>query len=124
MVHMIRSVKEMGMTPIVMSMPPLDADRYFEFISRGGLNKENIVRWLGDVQHIYRWHELYSNEIVKLAPENGCALVDVRGAFLREWDYKQYLCEDGIHLNEKGQKFLGNIFVEYARTRNLMPAPV
>ncbi|MGI6168624.1 MAG: SGNH/GDSL hydrolase family protein [Christensenellales bacterium] len=117
MIQMIHAVRKTGATPMVMSMPPLDAERYFEFISRGGLNKKNIIQWLGDVQHIYRWHELYSNEIVKLALENDCILVDVRGAFLQEWDHRQYLCEDGIHLNEKGQKFLGNIFVEYARTR-------
>jgi hypothetical protein len=44
--------KDMGKTPVLLSLPPIDSKRYFEHIS-AGLNADNIMKWMrNDQQHI------------------------------------------------------------------------
>ena len=77
----IRMARERGMHVAVTNLIPLDADKYLDWISRG-LNRENILRWLGDASMLYRWHEFYSKTVEDLAREEGCPLIDLRGEFL------------------------------------------
>ncbi len=63
----------------------------------------NILQWLGDVEHIYRWHERYNNAVVQVARESDVPLADVPGTrFLSYTHYGDLLCADGIHPNAKG----------------------
>ena len=71
------------------------------------LNRDNILAWLGDKNKIYRFHERYSLLLGRLAREYGCRLIDLRAAFLEQWDVRPYYCRDGIHPNASGQKLLG-----------------
>ncbi len=104
----IDSVKAAGGNPVLMSLPPLDASRYFSFITRG-LNAENILKWLGDVDRIYRWHELYNLAVLKLAATKNVPLIDIRRAFLETRDYTKMYCEDGIHPNEAGHSLISEV---------------
>lgn len=99
--NMIDMFKTKGITPILMNLPPLEPERYFNWISRG-LNKENILHWLGDVAKIYRWQEAYNSAAEWIARKNNCNLLNVRGSFLVSDNFCSQLCEDGIHPNEKG----------------------
>lgn len=98
--------------PIIFSLPPLDAHRYFSWLSQD-LNKDNILKWLGDVEYIYRWQEIYNNVVMKLAFTKGVPLVDIREAFLRARNYKSLLCDDGIHPNEAGHKLIFDTLLNY-----------
>lgn len=111
---MIEALKAKGIAPVLVSLPPLDAERYFDWVTRNGLNRDNILHWLGDVQHIYRWHERYSNAVQALARRFACRFVDVRDAFLSRRDYQNYICADGIHPNRLGHALMENVFCEYA----------
>lgn len=102
---MVQKLKEKGILPVLATLPPIDAQRYFDFFSRG-LNKENILKWLGDVFHIYRYHEQYSVTIAAVAREAACPLIDWRAAFLRQWNNRALFCDDGIHPNEQGQALM------------------
>jgi lysophospholipase L1-like esterase len=95
--------KSLDITPILMNLPPLEPERYFEWISRG-LSRENILKWLGDVAKIYRWQEAYNSALEWVARQNSCKLINVRESFLTSYDYISNFCIDGIHPNEKGQK--------------------
>ena len=106
---MIRFLRERGVMPLLATLVPNHAERYFDFITRTGLSKENILFWLGDVQHIYRWHERYNLLVEKLAREEKCPILGLRDAFLSQWHYEDYLCEDGIHPNEKGYYLLQEV---------------
>lgn len=106
---MIDLVRQKGMQPVMMTLPPLHAQRYFDFFTRNGLSGDSILRWLGDVQHIYRWHERYNAAVVRVAQECGCPLADVRDAFLAERDYGDLLCADGIHPNAKGHALMESV---------------
>ena len=83
--------------------------RPFDFFTRNGLSGDSILRWLGDVQHIYRWHERYNAAVMRVAQECGCPLADVRDAFLAERDYGDLLCADGIHPNAKGHALMESV---------------
>ena len=45
--EMIRMLRARGILPIVMSLPPIDAQRYFDWFCRQGLDKPAVLRWLG-----------------------------------------------------------------------------
>lgn len=105
---MVRSLLCRGIRPVLMTLPPIDAERYFRFLSGDQLNRENILRWLGDVQQIYRYQEMYSLMVEKVAREFSIRLIDLRSRCLAEKRFfRDMLCEDGLHLTEEGQLFIG-----------------
>ena len=98
---------------MVLTLPPIHSARYLDHICRGGLNRDNIVRWLGDVENITRWQADYSEMARRTAREKDVLCVDLRAAFPREpSELEEYLCEDGIHPSRLGQ---GLIFRTLAR---------
>lgn len=111
---MIKSLTSRGITPVLMNLPPISSEKYFDWISKmDGVNGDNVLYWLREKEVIYRQQESYSHMIEKIAYENNLALIDVRSRFLNIRDYQSYLCCDGIHLNEKGQKLLCETFTTY-----------
>ncbi len=106
---MISLVRQKGMVPCLVTLPPIHAQRYFDFFTRNGLSKERILRWLGDVQHIYRWHERYNMAVMQVARECNCLLADVRDAFLARRSYGDLLCADGIHPNAAGHRVMEQV---------------
>ena len=75
---MIRELRERGVQPVLMTLPPIDAQRYLDFLCREGRSRERILDWLGDTQRIYRHQELYSDTVARLAYETGTPLIGVR----------------------------------------------
>ena len=102
---LITKITEHGIQPIITNLPPLEPRRYFDWFCNG-LNKENILRWLGDINVIYRYQELYSHTAEKIAQNTGVLLVDLRSAFLKEKYLGRFICEDGIHPNTEGQRLI------------------
>ena len=100
--------------PVLINLPPIDADRYFRFICRDDPKMEKgIMSFLGSVTHIYWWHERFSSVIGKIAEEMGTRFIDIRGSFLYQEDYRNYLCEDGIHPNAMGHKLIAECIHEF-----------
>ncbi len=118
---MVQSLRSHGITPVLMNLPPIHSEKYFAWISQK-LNPQAILRWLGDKELIYRHHECYSLTVMNLAKNLGCDLIDVRQPFLLKRDYYHYLCEDGIHPNEKGHELMNGVVAEYVQTRLLAGA--
>lgn len=107
----VRALMERGTRPILMTLPPLDAGRYLNWITKSGLSRERILQFLGgDPQRIYRFQELYSNAVAEVAIHMNCTLVDVRSAFLKSWNFARLMCLDGIHPNADGQKLIMDEF--------------
>ena len=116
--RMIEKVKNAGIKPIGMSLPPLDAEKYYNFLVDRGNDAKNLLKWLGDVSMLYRQHETYSNAVTKIAKAAGILFVDVREYFLQNHNFKNLMCIDGIHPNENGHKLIHQAFDEYL-TENL-----
>ncbi|MDD4113795.1 MAG: SGNH/GDSL hydrolase family protein [Herbinix sp.] len=109
----IDTLKNKGIMPILTTLPPLEPQRFFNWFCRD-LNKENILKWLGDIKHIYYHQEGYSKVIEKIALEKQVPLVDLRSEFLTSGNAKDLLCEDGTHPNTSGQKIIASCFNKFA----------
>ena len=97
----VQELASAGVQPVLMTLPPIDGQRYFQFISRradGG----SILRWLGDVGRIYRHQELYSDMVTEVAYAGNIPLIHVRQEFLADHHMNQLLSADGIHLTMDG----------------------
>lgn len=103
--QIINEIRNSGGKPVVLTLPPLEPNRFFNWVSRG-INKDNILSWLGDVDMIYRWQEMYNIEIMLLATKMDVPIIDIRGAFLKRNRYQDYICSDGIHPNRDGYNLI------------------
>ena len=108
----VERIKDSGIRPVVTNLPPIEPQRYFDWLCKG-LNKDNILRWLEGISAIYRHQELYSRTVEEIARTTGALLVDLRGAFLKERFMGRFLCEDGIHPNTEGQKLITQEFAKF-----------
>ena len=117
--NMVKALRAKDINPVLMTLPPIDAEKYLAHLGRQGLNTENILKWLGDVQMIYRYQEMYSNGIVKLAGEIGAKLVDVRKYFLEGRFFKSLVCEDGLHPNQNGHSLIFKAFEDFLLANNV-----
>ena len=106
MTAMAKGLLSAGIKPVLMTLPPLHAQRYLDFIGKCGSDTGSILQWLGDVQMIYRWQEMYSGAIVRLADKLDLPLIDVRSHFLQRRDYSNLIARDGIHLTEAGYRLI------------------
>lgn len=107
--RMIDTLRAHRVKPVLTTLPPISSERYLDWITRDGLSKENILLWLGDANAIYRYQEKYSLAIERIAAETGCSLVDLRSAFLEKRALLPYLCADGIHPNDAGQRLIHEV---------------
>jgi lysophospholipase L1-like esterase len=110
----VASLKAQDIAPVLMTLPPLNADSYIKWVSKQDPAVEgNILKWLGSVTKIYWWQERYSASIVRVAEATGTRWIDIRGAFLKQPDFTALICRDGIHPNEMGHALIAQTIVEY-----------
>lgn len=112
----VQELASAGVQPVLMTLPPIDGQRYFQFISRRA-DGASILRWLGDVGRIYRHQELYSDAVAALAMTEGLPLIDVRRQFLPMRDLPRYIAADGIHLTMTGYRCLFDTLAGWIRER-------
>ena len=107
-------LRDAGVQPVLMTLPPIDSARYFDFISRRS-DGQRILTWLGDVGRIYRHQELYSDTVAALAMSEGLPLIDVRRQFLPLRDLPRLIAADGIHLTIPGYRRLFDTLAAWVR---------
>lgn len=110
----IEKAREKGASVCVSNLLPISAQKYFSHITKG-LCAQNILRWLGSEEMLYRWHEYYNAMVERVAMQSGCRLLNVRAPFLLRHDYESLLCQDGIHPNEQGYRALDAVLFEQLR---------
>ena len=101
--RMIDKLCQAGITPLIMSLPAMDAERYFEFFTSNfsTSEKNNVLQWLkGSIDTIWAGHELYNDAVKRVANAADVPLIDVSMSFK---DLSKCLCADGIHPNRAGQ---------------------
>lgn len=97
--------------PVIVTLPPIDSELYFDWIIRQNPGKENqLMKFLGEKNYIYRHQEMYATALEKIAAAFRLPVINIREKLLQIPKYSDYLCLDGIHLNENGQVFIKNIF--------------
>jgi acyl-CoA thioesterase-1 len=114
---LVKSLESLKIVPVLVTLPPLDPDKYFRWISRNSEQaKNNILQFIGSVSHIYTWHERYNAAILRVAEETKTRLIDIRSAFLQNDDYTKLICKDGIHPNKEGHKVIAEKILQYIQT--------
>ena len=114
MTTMVHALQKNGIRPILMSLPPVDGARYFQFLTKIGMNRENLLHFLGDTNMISRFHESYSLAVTRLAQELQCLYVPIREAFLSNFCYGNLMCADGIHPSREGHVLMKQVFLDAA----------
>ena len=121
--RVINKVKDLGAVPLVLSLPPMDAEQYFGFFSMGWNQelKDNVLHWLGGTTNtIMTGHELYNLATMRVAQRTGVQWIDVTSELLRERNYRAYLCDDGVHPNEMGQRKMAEAVLQSMNTACLI----
>ena len=103
--QLIAKGQSLGMQPILMTLPPIDAQRYYNWFSKD-LDQQALMQWLGDIGIIYRHQEAYSLACARLALHYSCSLIDLRGAFLLRKDLDQLIGLDGLHPTPLGYELI------------------
>ncbi|HAN21323.1 MAG TPA: SGNH/GDSL hydrolase family protein [Clostridiales bacterium] len=120
-IYMIKKIQAAGSRPVLVTLPPIDSKRFFNWVSKG-LDKEKILGFLGDVEHIGRWQSMYSDAVKQISKLFNLPLFDIRSIFFNQKNsITDYLCEDGIHPNKEGHKL---IYRAIAERTSLVPMMV
>ena len=99
----VDTLKKNGAATVIMTLPPIACDLYFNWVSRNNPRKNNILNWLGgNIENIYYWHERYNSAVWEVIEQTKSLMIDIRKSFLEDKNYKRFLCRDGIHLNQDG----------------------
>lgn len=117
--RLVDKLMDDGTRPVLLSLPLIDSERYFRHISKG-LNAGNILEWLGgDVGFIGHWHDMYNMAVWSLGARKRIPVIDITSPFLKRKDYRDYLCSDGIHPNEKGHRLIADAICDYVDSNRL-----
>ena len=108
--RLIQRVRELGSVPVIISLPPIDSEYYFSFISRfmNGEQRENVYNWLGgDINVISRWHEMYNRALFEISGLMQAPIIDITTPFDGyQGAMRTLYCADGIHPNAEGHKLI------------------
>ena len=114
--ELLKKAKAFGKKVFALNLPPIVAARYFKNISqRAGVCAENVLKWLGSVETIYRYQGMCSMMVEKIGRAVDVALRDIRSAFLSDHHYENFICEDGIHPNSEGYELIYKSVIEQYR---------
>ena len=119
---MVQRIKQFEITPVLVTMPPLHAERHLDFVGKNEEGRQNILRFLGDAGMIYRFHEMYSNAVAQCAEKTNCILMDVRKRFLDKRNFQDLIGLDGVHLSQQGYRLYTQAFAEFIEERKKNPS--
>ena len=107
---LIEKVRALGSIPVIISLPPIDSEYYFSFISRfmNSEQRDNVFSWLGgDINVISRWHEMYNRALFEISKLMHTPIIDITTPFDQyQGAMRSLYCTDGIHPNAEGHKLI------------------
>lgn len=109
------ALRQGGVQPVMMTLPPIDGERYLDFLCRDNLRRDRILDWLGEPQMIYRHQELYADTAAEIALRENIPLIPVRQTFLRNHRLSQLIAADGIHLTMPGYEQLFDTLADWVK---------
>ena len=110
-INKIAQARAHGLEPVLVSLPVMDENRYFAFITRGMSMQErkNLLYWLGGkTERLRNIHELYNLALFRLAATQCVHIIDVTSPMLACDHYDQLLEQDGVTLSDEGQALVDN----------------
>jgi len=117
--ELIARIKELGSKPILLSLPMIDYERFYNFVTRnmGDQDQRNVLSWLGGrEERIRSYHDMYSLAVYKIGYQERVPVLDITSPFLNSSDYRPYLCMDGIHPSQQGHDLIAASVERQLRT--------
>lgn len=107
----IAQTRAQGYEPVLVSLPIMDENRYFAYITRGMSMQErkNLLYWLGGkTERLRNIHALYNLSLFRLAAQQCVHIVDITSPMLADQNYDELLESDGISLSAAGESLIGS----------------
>ena len=101
----IAQARAQGLEPVLVSLPIIDENRYFAFITRGMSIQErkNVLYWLGGhIERLRNIHALYNLALFRLASTQCVHIIDITSPMLASDHFNQLLEQDGVTLSPEG----------------------
>ena len=107
----IAQTRAQGYEPVLVSLPIMDEDRYFAYITRGMSMQErkNLLYWLGGkTERLRNIQSLYNLSLFRLAAQQCVHIVDITSPMLADQNYDELLESDGVTLSAAGESLIGS----------------
>ena len=107
----IAQARAHGQEPVLVSLPIMDENRYFAFITRGMSMQErkNLLYWLGGkTERLRNIHALYNLSLFRLAAQQCVHILDITSPMHASAHYEQLLEQDGVTLSPEGKQLVEN----------------
>lgn len=116
-VNKIAQARACGLEPVLVSLPIINENRFFAYITRGMSMQErkNVLYWLGgNTERLRNIHALYNLSLFRLAAQQCVHIIDVTSPMLECAHYDTLLEQDGITLTAEGQALVTRRFSSLA----------
>lgn len=104
---LVNYARSKGAEVAICTLVPIDSERFMNWVTRG-LNYDNVLRWMGDINRISRWQEYYSTLAEKVARLANCKILDLRSIF--KGSMGNLLGIDGMHPSAEGHSIIRDAF--------------
>ena len=106
----IAQARARAFEPVLVSLPIMDENRYFAFITRGMTMQErkNVLYWLGGkTERLRNIHALYNLSLFRLAAVQCVHIIDITSPMLANAHFCELLEPDGVTLSDAGEALVG-----------------
>ena len=110
-INRIAQARAQGYEPVLVSLPIMDENRYFAYITRGMSMQErkNLLYWLGGkTERLRNIHALYNLLLFRLAAQQCVHIIDITSPMLACNNYDELLESDGVTLSQAGEALVGS----------------
>ncbi len=108
-IEMVDYARSKGAKVAICNLVPIDSEKFMNWVTRG-LNYDNVLRWMGDINRISRWQEYYSSISEKIARIAKCPILDLRSNFVSRGTDDDMIGIDGIHPTNEGHALIKDTF--------------
>lgn len=108
-INKIAQARARGLEPVLVSLPVMDENRFFAYITRGMSMQErkNLLYWLGGkTERLRNIHELYNLALFRLAALQCLHIIDITSPMLAHPNYCELLEQDGVTLSQAGESLV------------------
>lgn len=104
---LVNELRENGFEVMACSLLPIVSKQYFDNILNYMSDKKILMKLLdGDKNNLMVRQEIFNDIILDVSQKMSVPVLDLRNMMLRQPRWQKLYCYDGIHLTEKGQKFM------------------
>ena len=114
-INKIAQARACGQEPVLVSLPIMDENRYFAYITRGMSmqQRKNVLYWLGgNTERLRNIHALYNLALFRLAATQCVHIIDITSPMLATAHYCELLAQDGVTLSAEGEALVNDELIK------------